>query len=74
MRTENSGGDVLARGGVKATFQTAGSKVTQEQWDSIFGGKDEPEVAEVGSGGSNVSSAGDVSFDVGKDFPDDSGC
>jgi hypothetical protein len=43
MRTENSGGDVLARGGARAQFRTANSSVTQEKWDSIFGGKDEPE-------------------------------
>jgi hypothetical protein len=42
MRTENSGGDVLARGGVKATFQAAGAKVSQEAWDKIWA--EEPEV------------------------------
>ena len=31
----NSGGDVLARGGVRAQFTTA--QVTEEQWKSIFG-------------------------------------
>ena len=43
MRTENSGGDVLARGGVRARFQTASTKVTQEQWDAIFNSDPEPE-------------------------------
>jgi hypothetical protein len=43
MRTENSGGDVLARGGAKAQFRAAGSKVTAEQWAAIW----EPEAVEV---------------------------
>jgi hypothetical protein len=38
MRLENSGGDVLARGGSRAQFQ--GPRVSQEKWDAIWG--DEP--------------------------------
>jgi hypothetical protein len=33
--TINGGGDVLARGGVRATFRNA--DVTQEKWDAIWG-------------------------------------
>jgi hypothetical protein len=43
MRTENSGGDVLARGGARAQFRTANSSVTQEKWDSIFNSESEAE-------------------------------
>lgn len=35
MRLENSGGDVLARGGAKASF-SQGKNVTRERWDDIF--------------------------------------
>ena len=34
MRLENSGGDVLARGGVRASFH--GPNVSQERWDEIW--------------------------------------
>jgi len=33
--TINGGGDVLARGGVRATFR--GPNVSQEKWDAIWG-------------------------------------
>lgn len=36
MQSQNNGGDVLARGGVKATFRPA-QGVSQSKWDSIFG-------------------------------------
>lgn len=35
MQTKNNGGDVLARGGVRATFNPA-EGVTQKKWDDIF--------------------------------------
>lgn len=35
MPTINKGGDVLARGGVRATW-APGSNVTRKQWDRIF--------------------------------------
>lgn len=38
----NNGGDVLARGGVRATFQPA--EVTQEKWNSIFGDDSGPKL------------------------------
>jgi len=72
MRTENSGGDVLARGGVKATFQTASVSVTAEKWESIFGDFD-AEAYKRGSN-SNVPSSGNVGADTRKDILDDSGC
>lgn len=72
MRTENSGGDVLARGGVKATFQTANTKVTAEKWESIFGDFDAE--AYKRSGDADVPQAGNAGTQSGKDFPDDSGC
>lgn len=34
MQTVNNGGDVLARGGVRAQFGPA--KVSQEKWDAIW--------------------------------------
>lgn len=34
MRLENSGGDVLARGGARASFH--GPNVSQERWDEIW--------------------------------------
>jgi hypothetical protein len=34
--SENKGGDVLARGNVRCTFQPAGSKVSQKKWDKIW--------------------------------------
>jgi hypothetical protein len=45
--SENQGGDVLARGGIRAQFRAAGSSVTQEKWDSIWAEeKVEPKPAE----------------------------
>lgn len=38
--TINNGGDVLARGGVSATFR--GPDVSQEKWDAIFGSDSGP--------------------------------
>ena len=46
MRLENSGGDVLARGGARASFH--GPNVSQERWDEIW----KPEV-----GGSDAVTA-----------------
>jgi hypothetical protein len=46
----NNGGDVLARGGVRATFQPA--QVSQDKWDSIFGADSGP--AKRGSDASGV--------------------
>jgi hypothetical protein len=36
----NNGGDVLARGGVRATFKPA--EVSQAKWNSIFGEESAP--------------------------------
>lgn len=41
---QNNGGDVLARGGVRATFRPMGENLTREEWDRIFKNrKPEPE-------------------------------
>lgn len=34
--SQNSGGDSLARGLTRFTFQPAGSNVTQERWEEIW--------------------------------------
>jgi len=62
MRMENGGGDQLARGMSKASFRTAGSKVTQEKWDAIWA----PEVEnEERSSDSDTQTAGNVGLDSG---------
>ena len=66
--SENNGGDVLARGGVRATF-TTGSKVSQQKWDSIFGGKDEKD----GSLRPDSEATGNVSPDARTAVPDATG-
>lgn len=71
MRTENGGGDQLAKGAVRATFQTASTKVTAEKWESIFGDFD---AEAYKRGDANVPSDRDASTSTRKDFPDDSGC
>jgi len=35
-RTENGGGDQLARGAAKVQFRPAGSKVTEKKWNDMF--------------------------------------
>jgi hypothetical protein len=67
--SENNGGDVLARGGIRATF-TTGAKVSQGKWDSIFGGKDEPEDSGLHP---DVKESGDAGIDVGEAVPDATG-
>ena len=62
--SENNGGDVLARGGVRATFRTAGSSVTKEQWDRMWAeDTDEPK---DGSRSSDTEAPGNVSPESGK--------
>ena len=34
--SENNGGDVLAKGGIRCQFRVAGSNVSQEHWDSVW--------------------------------------
>ena len=40
---QNNGGDVLARGGVRATFRPMGENVSREEWEKMFKGKPAPE-------------------------------
>lgn len=40
MQTINKGGDVLASGGVRAQFPPAGSGMSQEEWDAMWGDYD----------------------------------
>lgn len=69
--SENNGGDVLARGGVKATFRTAGSSVTKEAWDRIWAeDTDEPK---DGSRNSNAEATGDACSLSGESVPDATG-
>lgn len=57
MQTKNNGGDVLARGGVRANFAATDGGVTQEKWDNIWAGydadaqKDKPNPAQEKLGG-----------------------
>lgn len=67
--SENNGGDVLARGGVRATF-TTGAKVSQAKWDSIFGGKDEPEDSGLRP---DVEAPRNAGVDTGASVPDATG-
>lgn len=56
MRLENSGGDVLARGGSRAQFH--GANVSQEKWDAIWepeNGSSDAVLAPPGTGGSSVT-------------------
>ena len=46
-RLENAGGDVLARGGVRATFKPMGQKLTDEQWAGMFDEEKVPVVKAV---------------------------
>ena len=39
-RTENGGGDQLARGATKVQFRPAGSKVSEKAWNDMFEGFD----------------------------------
>ena len=73
MRTENGGGDQLAKGAVRARFQTASTKVTQERWDAIWA-EETTDAAEDGSRDADVQTAGNAGLEPRKDFPDDSGC
>lgn len=38
--SENRGGDSLARGAARFTFQPAGKNVSQKQWNAMFGVND----------------------------------
>lgn len=51
-RLENNGGDVLARGGHRATFKPMGGNISQEKWDAMF----EPEKKEDEQTGSDSDS------------------
>lgn len=33
---QNNGGDILARGGVRAQFKPAGSHLTREEWEEMW--------------------------------------
>ena len=59
--SENNGGDVLAKGGVRCQFRAAGSNVTQERWDAIWA-EDENDTAS-GSRNPNSETARDASPD-----------
>lgn len=58
------GGDVLARGGVKASFPPAGGNISQERWDAIWA---EDNDAEKRSGDANVAPTGNAGIGIGED-------
>lgn len=62
MRTENNGGDVLARGMHRAQFRAAGANVSQAKWDKIW---EEPDESER-SGSTNVEETGNAGTKSGE--------
>lgn len=46
-RMENNGGDALARGAARYTFQPAGQKLSRDEWEKIFADGAVPEVKGV---------------------------
>jgi hypothetical protein len=67
--SENNGGDVLAKGGVRCQFRAAGPNVTAEQWAEIWR-EDEPKSS---SGSPDAQKTGDVGLGVGESVPDATG-